>query len=541
MYYARRVLLFLFIFCQLMAAPISSAIETVESEEVPEASNSTIQSEEVSSPILEPTVESHLQSVQQRVASQSVTQQEITLLPPIITEVQMNGSVEFVELYNPNDEPLALTGLKLRYHGNGTAPTIVQLVDLQLITMAPKSFAVFGHDLPADTIVTAPFNQALNNTVGAVLVYDTVSSQVVDKVAWGAAAAGSGYGYYDIETAEAAPVNNSLQRCFASGQVHYSDPRNTSTEFLVYSNDLPTPGVGLDCPLPAPPVAITTCSGIVISEIGANRDEQFIELHNPTAASIAIAGCGLQTNRSTTKVHTITQPTLEPNQYLTVFIHDTDLTLTKTTSGTVYLLSSDGQSEADVQMYNDLVEETSWSRFTDGWRQTYAVTPGMDNINQPYLPCNEGYFRNLETGRCNLIPVDDPLTPCEPGKYRSEDTGRCRTVVAVDTRKPCQDDQYRSEETGRCRNIVTAASTRKPCNDNQYRSEETGRCRNLAASSVPDAAFAVQPVKDTGMAFVGWWALGGVSLLALGYAGWEWRREILTGVKRAISVFSSNR
>ncbi|MNH30521.1 hypothetical protein D3C72_2551200 [compost metagenome] len=43
---------------------------------------------------------------------------------------------------------------------------------------------------------------------------------------------------------------------------------------------------------------------------------------------------------------------------------------------------------------------------------------------------------------------------------------------------------------------------------------------------MPQAAFAVESIKDTTQAFVGWWALGGVAFLALGYGAWEWRREV---------------
>lgn len=461
----------------------------------------------------------------------SVMATETTPVQPIITEVQVATDDEFVELYNPSDAPLPLTDLFLWYHGSGTAPTLTQLVNLNTITIDAHQFAVFGHAKTTGISLTAGFANQLNNTVGAVFVAketapgSKVPSGVVDKAAWGAAASGDGYHYYDVQTAAAPPASKSIERCFVSGTVQVASPRDTSAEFTVY--DSPTPGLGTDCSVPELPVPAVNCEGIAINEIGANLDDQFIELYNTLPAAVPLAGCQLQTNRSS-QSYVLSQAELAAGAYMAIHITDTPLTLTKTTTGTVYLLSSDGQVETDIRAYSNLDTGTSWSYFADGWAQTYAPTPGEANITMPYLPCETGYYRNLTTGRCNVIPADDPTAPCQPGQYRSDETGRCRNLATTaDTRKPCHDDQYRSEETGRCRNIVLASSTRKPCKDNQYRSEETGRCRNLPVGTVPEAAFAVQPVKESGMAFAGWWALGGVVLLAVSYGIWEWRREFV--------------
>lgn len=154
------------------------------------------------------------------------------------------------------------------------------------------------------------------------------------------------------------------------------------------------------------------------------------------------------------------------------------------------------------------------------------------------VPCNDNQYRSEETGRCRAIATTAALTPCKDGQYRSEQTNRCRTIaLAGGTLVPCKDNQYRSEETNRCRLIATAASNLVPCKDNQYRSEETNRCRTIVSTTIPAAAFAVEPIADTGKAFVGWWVLGGVGLIAVGYAAWEWRREVSLLIRRIGGVF----
>ena len=155
-------------------------------------------------------------------------------------------------------------------------------------------------------------------------------------------------------------------------------------------------------------------------------------------------------------------------------------------------------------------------------------------------PCRDDQYRSEETNRCRSIASGTSgLTPCKEGQYRSEETNRCRSIASAAKAglKPCRDDQYRSEETNRCRNLASTASSLKPCKDNQYRSEETNRCRTIQASTPPAAAYAVEPIKQGAMSFVGWWALGGVLLCALGYGAWEWRSEIRRGIGRAASVF----
>lgn len=146
--------------------------------------------------------------------------------------------------------------------------------------------------------------------------------------------------------------------------------------------------------------------------------------------------------------------------------------------------------------------------------------------------CGPGKYRHPLTNRCRNIESDAAvITNCEADQYRNPETGRCRKIATTASVTPCKEGQYRSEETNRCRNIV-AAGSQAPCAEGQERNPDTNRCRNVLAKSVPDAAFAVQPVQEGMRAFVGWWALGGIGVLAAGYAGWEWRREIGTTLRK---------
>ncbi len=458
---------------------------------------------------------------------------ELVSARPAITEVQIADGDEFVELHNPSDEPLSLAGMLLKYRGGGAS--YATLADLNAIIMEPRQFLVFGHfTKPIENVIS--FSTALNNTKGEVLIIDSMDlDAVLDVVAWGNITLESGYHFY-VKPSDIPPVGNSLQRCFFEGELRRPEPVDTSLDFLIYENDLSTPFAGIDCLIPVPVEPVTDCSGVIINEIGANLSSQFVEVYNPTDEALPLAGCKLQTNRSS-KTYTFIQESIPPGTYVTVFIEDTELTLTKTTTGTVYFLTSDGLVETDVMEYSELDADTSWARFETGWYQTYSLTPGEENIDEAYPPCDDGYFRNLETGRCNLVQVDI-LTPCSIGQYRSLETNRCRNILTQALLKPCSEGQYRNQETNRCRKVSATSSSLKPCASNQYRSPETNRCRKKEVGSVPNAAYKVQSVADDDMVFAGWWALGGVGALAGSYAGWEWRRELMNLRSRLIRLFS---
>lgn len=316
-----------------------------------------------------------------------------------------------------------------------------------------------------------------------------------------------------------------------------------------------------------PPV--NSCSGLRLSELGANleTDDQFIELYNPSSSAIDVTGCALQTNRSSVASFVLGRGLLDPGKFITVYVKDTGLTLTKTTSGTVYVLSSDLKDEADSATYDDLKEGTSNALIDGIWKQTYLPTAGTTNVWLEYPSCADGYVRNLETGNCNKQEsTAGALDDCGLGKYRSPDTNRCRSLEALATAlTPCDSGQYRNPETNRCRSLVSTASLLTPCGSGQERNPDTNRCRNSTVTEnglQPCAAnqernpqtnrcraiamgttadFPVEAVAQGSQATLGWWAFGGVGLLAVGYAGWEWRYELLATIRRMASFAKPGR
>ncbi len=285
---------------------------------------------------------------------------------------------------------------------------------------------------------------------------------------------------------------------------------------------------------------------------GSDIGHEFIELYNPTDRIASLSNYLLSVGEKTYDFPA--DATINPGQYKVFYNNEIAFTLLNTRS-TVALLGDDGSIINQVATYDSPKDDMAWALISGEWQYTNQPTVAAPNLAsmlvvpeeiiepaQVQQPCAANQYRHPETNRCRLLVVQTAaVTACKDGQYRSEETNRCRSIaLAGGTLTPCGDNQYRSEETNRCRNLVTTASTSVPCKDNQYRSEETNRCRTIAATTIPAAAFAIEPITETGKAFTGWWALGGIGVLAVGYGAWEWRREILSAT-RSLGAFFSRR
>lgn len=488
-----------------------------------------------------------------------------------------SSSDEYVVLYNPNDAAVVLAGLNLEFvpqDSSRSPQTLASFTDQQSIES--HSFFVitnYHHEVIAgDMVFDVKNSDGRTYTKNVIPQNGSVrlvrDGTTVDLVGWG--------GAYLFETKPVQSIgSNTVQRCESvAGQMVDSD--NNVEDFLIY--DLPETDFGIRAvaacpqgPVPdedpeVPATPLNRCEGLRLSEIGANLsdDEQFIEVENTSDQVVDLLGCRLATHKNKNEF-IFGEVELRSGEFMSVKIIETELRLIKTTDDVVFLLDSEG-SEIDEVKYQNLKKDTSWSLFDGIWVATYVRTPGETNLYERWLPCEAGYWRNESTGRCNKIA--EPLVPtdCGEGRERNPETGRCRNIPTPRQLAPCREGQYRSEETGRCRSIAMLVDSLKPCAEGQFRNPltnrckkiastddvaladcgegrernpETNRCRNILASTMPTAPFAPVQVTEAAQATYGWWALGGVSAAAIGYASWQWRSEAARLIRRAGSVFGS--
>ncbi len=271
------------------------------------------------------------------------------------------------------------------------------------------------------------------------------------------------------------------------------------------------------------------------SPLEASEDcKEYVEFYNDTRSPISFDGTSLRIGDSTSADSIVLSGTMMPGEYSVFDMDAAGKPLTISNSGGFIWL----EDTYGVRMYDNTVvsyanvtashKGQSWSLVNGNWQWSLA-TPAAQN---------------------KALPVDPPkrsrattnLTPCQTNQYRNPLTNRCKLIATTSSSSsltPCAAGQYRNPTTNRCKSAVLGATTTlKPCAVNQTRNLETNRCRKTV-SSVPDAAFAIEPVKDSAKAFIGWWALGGVGLLAAGYGVWEWRQELRGLLQKTVGFFSS--
>ena len=471
----------------------------------------------------------------------------------VISEVQTgsfdefgseDGRLEFVEIFNPTAEDINLSGWKVEGL-SASGASVRLLADFNGILMsqgfALLSFQDYIEDADIYFSSSNSFGQ-LGKGGGHVRIIDE-NEEVVDQVGWGSA---DSIGSWPI-TSEI-PPGYSVKRVLPGDElygvgVNFTPPTEPIT---------PEGGSLLETEIPA-------CDGVIISELlsnpaGADPGSEFIELYNPTSVTIGLDGCGLQLN--TGEVRIFGNIELVPSQYIVFYDNDTSITLPNVAGGTIYLLSGDSTELYSAVYPGGLDDDVAWAWFGgNNWQQTYSPTPGAANINQPIKPCPAGQDRSEETGRCSSTAIGggsglqpcradqfrNPLTnrcklkddgsglqPCRPDQFRNTETNRCKLISSASSSlKPCNGDQFRNPATNRCKKIDSGDSL-KPCDPDQERNPETNRCRKVRGATsgdLPKVEDVEAPVISGGYS----WLLAGVAGGGVvAYAGWEWRRELLS-------------
>lgn len=463
---------------------------------------------------------------------------------------------EFIELKNITDDPLILDELKVEYlFGNGNFDRTLATLDG---IVEPQDYILLAHvSYLTEQNVTVDFRfgsgttSILGKTIGQIRLVSK-NDVIIDWVAWGNSTTpsewprlpaitpgysvkrilpddllyGSGFSY----TASTLPVTPQGGGYLANSPSGPGDDSQGSDGGM-------GGGSGDDTPQ-------NSCDGVTITEIlpnpsGSDSGHEFIELYNPTASSISLAGCKMQTTANS-KIYTFGAVTVKPKEYKAFYDDFTGLTLSNSSGGSVYLIDTDN-SEREFEYIQDMDDDTSWAIDLSGdtWSITYSPTPGKENKIVEIKPCPTGQFRNLETNRCNKIEVEASLGLCPAGKFRNPETNRCKSILSASSLlKPCSPGQFRNPETNRCKS-ASSSSSLVPCKPDQERNPETNRCRKTTDPTsnndqVKDVLSISNAKNQTS------WAMAGFSFAgATAYAVWEWRSEMwekLLGLKNKLGI-----
>jgi Lamin Tail Domain len=343
------------------------------------------------------------------------------LIVEVSPQSGQSATEEFIELYNPNETPVDVTGWKLQYRSAASIGDKTWTTKSTFACLQPTDdckVAIDGHD----TLHLSSYEsdeQALPLSSGMALDGGQVrllqpstadrAEEPQDLVGYGASAAFEGTG-----AAPAPQPGRSIVRKQDATNA-YIDTNNNGPDFELAPDqaaaDAPTePGRGASESYPA-----ATITEVFPDPASPQLDsaDEFIELYNPYDESLDLTGYVLKTGSTWSYKYTIDGVVIEPHGYSALTSAQTHLTLSNAGSG-VRLFDPSGTLVAEAPSYGKAKTGFSWALGDAGqWVWTTQTTPGVSNIMS--------------------APVEDPASAASKAAKKSTSTAKPKTTAAKST------------------------------------------------------------------------------------------------------------
>ena len=191
------------------------------------------------------------------------------------------------------------------------------------------------------------------------------------------------------------------------------------------------------------------CENIQLNEVLANSSEQFIEFKNNTNKKINLKNCAVEIHLGSLKKpykKVFTDEEILPNSFFSLDSNtDLNFKLLKMGLNKISLLDSNNQEIQTVDLKNSK-KDLSWIFDGKEWSQSFKITKNSENIFQP---CEDGFNLNSQ-GQCEKIKL------CEDGYFLNEETGRCNKI---------KEEKLEKEKTEK---IENDEKTEKKCSDGYF-------------------------------------------------------------------------
>lgn len=470
------------------------------------------------------------------IANACVPPTHATSATVMITHIQAGGDgaalQELIILNNNSSEEVDVTDWCLENKNDVKISCFLSMSPTERLYLPPSGYATIGSmeymntlQLEALGMVYSATNRNSGDIVGSADVISLVdrSGMVVDSHSWTTTLAGGSV----------------LMRMLDEAAMNYLDTDQASDWQVGTFQGLPTHSImrregfvdvcvnieGMQTEVPSdlelmygvfclPPLPRLMITELLPNPNGSDVGNEFIELYNPNEMAVSLADYALQVGQLLENQFDFpTGLMIEPLSYM-VFDNTAYSYSLLNSSSRVSLANLEGSILDEVPSYDSPKDNMAWALVDGTWQFTNQPTPGAENRGSLFPDIIQEYD----------APQEGSFTPCEANQYRHPETNRCRLIVVATTPAPCEDGQYRSEETGRCRKVAVATEP-VPCKEGQERNPETNRCRNIVAITKADYAVLGTQTSSNGSWYI-WAAIGGLILVALGYAVWEWRYEL---------------
>lgn len=369
---------------------------------------------------------------------------------PVISEIQIGGETvydEFIELYNPTDTEIDLTGWDIKKKTKSGSESNV-LNNIEGIIPARSYFLIaprancgesetekcYQGNVLADDEYTTNMFLAGDNTV---LLYDH-NGNLIDKIGWGEA------GDFESEAVINNPENKqSLERINTNGAVQ--DTNNNKNDFILQNNpepwnsgfinnqDVSVDNNNDDDEIPPAPFAeegdddethpspSQEGNKIIITEFLLNpedsdRDNEFIEIYNNGDTEVDLGGWTLEDKMGSVKKFVIPDGVkMGARKYKAFYSDETRIALNNSGDG-IILRNKNENIINETQISGAALEEQAFA--LDGnknWVWTLRPTPGRGNIIEVE---EEAENKDSETESSNN---DDEIPPALFAKGGDDD------------------------------------------------------------------------------------------------------------------------
>jgi hypothetical protein len=496
-----------------------------------------------------------------------IVPEPVTIPPLIITTFDVSDGLEFVELYNQSDTPIAASDVRLQASSGGEQCS-TGINDSGFIMPSEFFYVRSPSYLPGHFERTLTGECLVSNTIVRLELFTAEHRvQLIDGInlqsSWGGHK--SAWSKNARKTFSSAKQSGSFADDYVlvgGGELYssstYLPPVDTSdlaiVEVLPSSRSCAPDDAGEDC-------------------------DDYIKVYNSSAEDMNLALFRLRTgsrsaNATLTSSFNWHESTLHPARdelilpagaYFTLKLRNDGVPLSLSNGeGNVWLEDYYGVMTYQSMSYQGMdlaaARGKSWAYDAVSAIWQFGVpSPGRANVlyvpeeeagkgavGEELQPCGPNQYRSEDTNRCRTIASSSMLTPCREGQYRSEETNRCRSIAtaAAAVLKPCADDQFRNPETNRCKKIAGADDLAlADCGEGRERNPETNRCRNvLGVSTLADTVpFPVEKTEEGDERFIGWWTIGIVAAAGAVYGVWEWREELAQLGRRAGKFISRSK
>jgi len=266
---------------------------------------------------------------------------------------------EWIELYNPTDLDLDLSGYKLK--SNELAPFTI----VSGIAKAKSYFVIAKNSIGFHTLYDfdpsiAGMTINLSNEGDYVVLLDAAGVEL-DSVAWGSAM------YPGIVSSKVVKTGHSLER-----KILGFDSDDCSTDFIEIP--VPTPFAKYEKPIYSDAVEL---SEIMPYPADASHEE-FIEVHNKTDQAFDLSGWQLDDAEGGSSSYTITSDIeIAPNGYLSFYHSLTGIFLNNDTDS-ARLFDPNTELRSTVT-YEKGQKDDSYALINGAWLWTAQSTPGKEN------------------------------------------------------------------------------------------------------------------------------------------------------------------